>query len=188
MPNVHVAAAHLSDPLGYVLNHHSPEIGTAAAHFVRSVYQSLRLPLRIAEAARYRTAQINGCLVCQSFRAGDHLDAYLASVGGDPSRSVVARGGEKPDEAFYAAIADWRNSPLFDARERLAIDYAERLSETPKELPYDEIFWSGMHAGFDDAEIADLTLAIGCWMAMGRFTHALGLDTVCMTDMLQPAA
>lgn len=188
MPNVHIPPAHLSDPLGYVLATHSPEIGAAAGNFVRSVYQSLRLTLRIAEAARYRTAQINGCLVCQSFRAGDHLDAYLESVGGDVSRSVAARGGARPDEAFYAAVADWRTSPVFDEQERLAIDYAERLAEAPRELAYDAPFWDAMHAAYSDAQIADLTLGIGCWIAMGRFTHALGLDTVCMADMLQPAA
>lgn len=186
MPNVDVPPQQAADPLGYVLSHHAPEIGAAAGAFVRSVYQSVRLPLRVAEAARYRTAQINGCLVCQGFRAGDHLDAYLESVGGDPARSVVARGGDRPDEAFYAAVENWRGQALFSAQEILAIDYAERLAESPRELPYDEAFWATMHEAYSDAEIADLTLAIGCWMAMGRFTHALGLDTVCMAEMLQP--
>lgn len=188
MPNIDIPAAHQADPLGYALAHHSPDIGPAAGNFVRAIYQSLRLPLRVAEAARYRTAQINGCLVCQSFRAGDHLDAYLEAAGGDASHSVVARGGAKPDEAFYAAVTDWRTSPLFDDRERLAIEYAERMAENPRDLAHDEAFWQRMHAAFTDAEIADLTLGIGCWMAMGRFTHVLGLDTVCMADMLQPAA
>ncbi|AUW59580.1 carboxymuconolactone decarboxylase family protein [Sphingobium sp. SCG-1] len=188
MPNVDVPPQNAGDPLGYVLGHHAPEIGTAAGGFVRSVYQSLRLPLRVAEAARYRTAQINGCLVCQDFRAGDHLDGYLASVGGDPSQSLVARGGARPDEAFYQAVDDWRNSDAFSMQERLAMDYSERLAENPRDLSYDADFWKEMRAAFTDAEITELTLAIGCWMAMGRFTHALGLDSVCMTDMLQPAA
>lgn len=188
MAHIDIPAAHQADPLGHALGHHSPEIGRAAGDFVRAVYQSARLPLRAAEAARYRTAQINGCLVCQGFRAGDHLDAYLESIGGDATRSLVARGGARPDEAFYAAVADWRTSPLFDERERLAIEYAERMAETPRELPDDEDFWRRLHAAYSDAEITDLTLAIGCWMAMGRFTHVLGLDTVCMADMLQPAA
>lgn len=187
MPNIDVPPEHGVDPLGYVLGHHAPEIGTAAGAYVRSVYQTLRLPLRVAEAARYRTAQINGCLVCQDFRAGDHLDAYLESVGGDPAQSVVARGGAKPDEAFYAAVSEWRSSDLFNQQERLAIDYSERMAEHPRDLAYDTAFWSEMRGAYSDAEIAELTLAIGCWMAMGRFTHVLGLDTVCMSEMLQPA-
>jgi alkylhydroperoxidase family enzyme len=188
MANINVPAQHQADPLGYALTHHTPVIGEAAGGFVRAVYQSARLSLRVAEAARYRTAQINGCLVCQEFRAGDHLDAYLEAAGGDPAHSLVARGGARPDEAFYAAITEWRATTLFSQQERLAIEYAERMAQHPRDLPDDETFWATMHAAFSDAEIADLTLAIGCWMAMGRFTHTLGLDTVCTTEMLQPAA
>ena len=180
MPNIQVPTEALADPLGYALTQHSPVIGAAAGDFVRAVYQSLRLSLRIAEAARYRIAQINGCLVCQGFRAADHLDGYLASVGGDPASSLVARGGERPDEAFYSAIDQWRTSPLLDDRERLAVDLAERMAFAPNELGYDDAFWATMRAAYSDAEITDLTLAIGMWMAMGRFTHALGLDTVCL--------
>jgi alkylhydroperoxidase family enzyme len=180
MPNIDIPADALADPLGHALTRHSPVIGAAAGEFVRAVYQSLRLSLRIAEAARYRIAQINGCLVCQGFRAADHLDGYLASVGGDPASSLVARGGPRPDEAFYAAVDQWRTSPLLDDRERLAVDLAERMAFAPNELGYDEPFWATMRAAYSDAEITDLTLAIGMWMAMGRFTHALGLDTVCL--------
>jgi len=180
MPNIHIPEDRMADPLGYALGTQSPVIGEAAGQFVRAVYQSLRLSLRIAEAARYRIAQINGCLVCQGFRAADHLDGYLASAGGDPSTSLVARGGERPDEAFYSAVDDWRTSPLLDDRERLAVDLAERMAFAPNELGYDEAFWTKMRTAFSDAEITDLTLAIGMWMAMGRFTHVLGLDTVCL--------
>lgn len=188
MPNLDVPMQNQADPLGYVLGHYAQEIGEAAGNYVRAVYQSLKLPLRVAEAARYRTAQINGCLVCQDFRAGDHLDAYLDSIGGDVNNSLVARGGAKPDETFYAAVADWRASSLFSQQERLAMDYSERMAENPRDLAYDTDFWRDMHNAYSDSEIAELTLAIGCWLAMGRFTHVLGLDTVCMTEMLQPVA
>lgn len=151
---------------------------------MRAVYQSSRLPLRVLEAARYRTAQINGCMVCLDFRAAAHLDHYLQSVGGDPEQSVVARGGAAPDEPFYAAVADWRGSPLFDERERLAIEHAERMGRDPHGFAADEPYWSRLHAAFSDDEIVDLTLAIGAWMAMGRVTHVLELDTVCMDDTL----
>lgn len=188
MPNIEIPAQQAGDPLGYVLATYASEIGVAAGAYVKAVYQSLRLPLRVAEAARYRTAQINGCLVCQDFRAGDHLDAYLESIGGDAADSLVAHGGERPDEAFYAAVADWRSSPLFSRQEKLAIELAERLAETPRELGYDAQFWAALREAFSETEVVTLTLAIGCWMAMGRFTHALGLDTVCVSGMLEPTA
>ncbi|WP_380876001.1 carboxymuconolactone decarboxylase [Sphingomonas sp. DBB INV C78] len=176
------SAAH--DPLGYALSNHAPEIGSAGGQFAKAVYQSARLPLRVLEAARYRTAQINGCLICQGFRAASHVDGYLESVGGDASRSIVARGGEAPDEAFYAAVADWQDAPEFSERERLAIEHAERMGVDPHGFAEDAAYWARLHAAFTDAEITELTLAIAAWMAMGRVAHVLELDTVCMEDML----
>jgi alkylhydroperoxidase family enzyme len=184
MAQVHIPTEHESDPLGYTLSTYAPEIGTAAGAYATAVYQSAQLSQRIIEAARYRTALINGCMVCQSFRAARHLDDYLSSVGGDASRSVVARGGAAPDEAFYAAVLDWRHSPLFDARERLAIEYAERMGLEPQGFAGDDVFWSALHAAYSDAEIVSLTLAIGAWIALGRVTHILELDTVCMETSL----
>lgn len=187
MPNIDIPDADQGNPLGYALSTLAPNIGNAAGDYVRAVYQTLNLPLRVAEAARYRTALINGCLVCQSFRAGDHLDGYLESVGGDPASSLVARGGARPDEAFYAAIHDWRNAGCFSDQEILAIAYAEHIAERPDATGYDEAFWSDMRKAFSDSEIVELTLAIGCWLAMGRLTHVLGLDTQCVTDALNAA-
>lgn len=184
MARIHVPTDQQHDPLGYTLGHYAPEIGAAGGGYAKAVYQSSRLPLRVMEAARFRIAQINGCMVCQGFRAAQHLDGYLDSVGGDSSQSVVARGGAKPDEAFYGAIADWRNSDVFDARERIAIEFAERMSEDPRGFEEDEPFWTRLHGQYSDAEIVDLTLCCGAWIALGRVTHILQLDTVCMEDTL----
>lgn len=183
MPHLDIAPDQAADPLGYALSAISPQIGPAAGGFVQSVYQHLRVPLRVAEAARYRIAQINGCLLCQEFRAGDHLDGFIEASGGDAATSLVARGGEKPPEEFYAAIANWRDSDIFSEREKLAIEYAERFCEKPNDLPYDPEFWNRMRAAYSDAELSDLTLALGMWVAMGRFTHVLDLDGACVAGM-----
>lgn len=174
------------NPYGYVLRNYAQEIGGAGTAFANAVYQSSQLPLRVLEAARYRTAQINGCMVCQGMRAAKHVDPMLVGNGGDASRSVVARGGPMPDEAFYAAVEGWQTSTLFSERERLAIEHAERLAEDPRGFAEDEAYWLRFHAAFSDDEIVDLTLCIAAWMAMGRVTHVLQLDTVCMEDMLAP--
>jgi alkylhydroperoxidase family enzyme len=47
----------------------------------------------------------------------------------------------------------------------------------------DEAFWTKMRAHFSDAEIVDATFSIGSWMALGRLTHVLELDGVCMPTM-----
>jgi alkylhydroperoxidase family enzyme len=184
MARVFVSDQAQNNPFGYVLGNYAPKLGAAGGAFATAVYQSSRLPLRVLEAARYRTAQINGCLVCQGMRAAKHVDPMLAGSGGDASASVVARGGAAPDEAFYAAVEGWRESDLFDARERLALEHAERFAEDPHGFASDEAYWARLHAAYSDDEIVDLTLSIAAWMAMGRFTHVLELDTVCMEDML----
>lgn len=184
MARVHVPEANAGNPYAYALGHYAPELAAAGGGFAQAVYQSSRLPLRVLEAARYRTAEINGCMVCQSMRAARHVDQFLGAGGGDVAQSIVARGGAQPDEAFYAAIATWRDSDQFSERERLALEHAERMAEDPHGFAADEAYWTRLHRAFDDHEIVDLTLSIAAWMAMGRVTHVLELDTVCMDDML----
>jgi hypothetical protein len=38
-----------------------PELGAAADHLTRVIYQETKLPLRIREAVRYRIGRINDC-------------------------------------------------------------------------------------------------------------------------------
>ena len=56
MANISIPVEKGADPLGYALARLAPDIGPAAGAYVQAVYQALRLPLRVAEAARYRTA------------------------------------------------------------------------------------------------------------------------------------
>lgn len=184
MARVYVPDSAAANPFGYVLGNYAAKIGAAGGAFANAVYQSSALPLRVLEAARYRTAQINGCMVCQGMRAAKHVDPMLAGGGGDAATSIVARGGAAPDEAFYAAVEGWRDSPIFSDRERLALEHAERFAEDPHGFAEDETYWTRLHTAFSDDEIVDLTLCVAAWMAMGRVTHVLELDTVCMEDML----
>lgn len=184
MARVHVPDDHAFDPASYVFSQYVPEMGSAALKFSHAVYQGTSLSLREMEAARNRTAHINGCAMCIKMRAAKDLDGYLESVGGDPSQAPTARGGPAPDEAFYEAILNWRDADFYSERERLAIEYAERLGEAPRSMEEDEEFWERMHAAFSDKEIVDLSFSISSWIALGRVIHTLQLDTVCIaTDM-----
>lgn len=131
MAQVHIPEDQAHDPFGFALANYAPELHGAGGGYAKAVYQSSRLPLRLLEAARDRTAQINGCMVCQGFRAGTDVDGLLDMMGGDPSRSIVARGDPAPDESFYADVVEWRTSARFSDRERLAIEHAERMGERP---------------------------------------------------------
>jgi alkylhydroperoxidase family enzyme len=186
MPRISVPEIGDASLFKVALETYAPKIGQAAMAYSLAVYQNTKLSLREMEAARFRTAQINGCQVCQRFRAGRDLAAVIED-GSGTVRSTEARG-PVPDEAFYNSIQHWSDSPLYSPRERLAVELAERMGEAPHSMEGNEAFWTKMHGHFGDAEIMDIALAIGSWMALGRIAHTLELDNVCMATFDLEAA
>ncbi|GAA1541293.1 carboxymuconolactone decarboxylase family protein [Nocardioides humi] len=177
------------DPRSAAWNGLQPAMADAFIALSRTVYESSRLSLRVAEAARIRIADINGCLACRGFRLAADAGELAARVGTGPNGGPPAIDrGPAPDESFYDAVTSWRTSELFSERERLAIEYAERMAETPRETPHDDQWWVRMHNAFDEAEIVDLTYSIATWIAVGRFTHTLGFDGACELPLPVPAS
>ncbi len=185
MPNVSIPTENAADPSAFVWTHYAPEIGMAAGQYSLAVYENSKLSMREMEAARMRTAQINGCALCMTMRADRDLPGHIERSGGDTVKAASIRDNTPPSEGFYEDVENWREATGFSGRELLAIEYAERLGEQPKGLKSDVDFWSRMHAQFSDAEIVDITFSIGSWIALGRLTHVLGLDDVCMPTMPQ---
>ncbi|MFD4439548.1 carboxymuconolactone decarboxylase family protein [Nocardia sp. NPDC058519] len=146
------------DPIGFVWGEMVPGIGVAAAAFSLSVYEHSTLGLREFEAARLRIAQINGCLFCQDWR--------------------TERDGQKVEAEFADAVTHWRDTDRFDERARLAAEYAERYATDHHGL--DDEFWARMFAQYTQAEVVELSMSIGSWLAFGRLNRVLGLDTVCV--------
>jgi alkylhydroperoxidase family enzyme len=163
----------MQNPLVQVQGH-APEIMEVGMSFSAVTYAHSKLPLRVFEGARAITAELNGCALCQGFRAARDLPRLYG-----PDTHTVADNGPAPEDAFYAQVSNWRTSDLYDDRERLAIEYAERLGTDPKGVADDEDFWARARTRFSDAELIDLSWCIACWMGQGRVTHALGLDGVC---------
>jgi alkylhydroperoxidase family enzyme len=135
-----------------------PELGIAAGALSHAVYEQSILPVRERELARMRIAFINGCAICRQWR-----------------KTHGAEGAVTEDE--YAHIADWRTMPTLTDRERLAVEYAELFALDHHEI--DDAFFARLRATFSDAEILDLTVCIGGWLALGRTIHVLGLDDQC---------
>lgn len=179
MLRISVPAEEAGDPYGFAARTHAREIMAAAAGFSSAVYRETRLSMREFEAARMRTAQINGCMICQDFRAARDAERTF-SVGGETPERLVTANGPAPDEAFYAAVENWRESGLFSVRERLAMAFAERFGTDPQGLAADEDFWTGMHEVFSDGEIVDLAHCVAAWVGLGRVAHVLRFDTVCL--------
>jgi alkylhydroperoxidase family enzyme len=162
-----------------LLTGHAPEIVAAGLNFSKTTYLRSKLSLREFEGARARTAEINGCRLCQAWRSARDLPGYFAAIGVSADGGSVADRGPVPDEDFYRSVSRWRESPIYSERERVAIEYAERMGIDPKGLAGDEEFWTRMKATFSDEEIVDLSYCIACWMGLGRATHVLGIDGVC---------
>ncbi|MFJ2768646.1 carboxymuconolactone decarboxylase family protein [Streptomyces sp. NPDC087300] len=146
------------EPIGYVWGEMVPGIGIAASNFSLAVYEHTTLGLREFEAARLRVAQLNGCAFCLDWR--------------------TERDGEKVEEEFADAVTEWRTTGAFDERTRLAAEYAERYTLDHHGL--DEEFWKRMTARYSQAEIVELSMCIGSWLAFGRLNHVLGLDSMCV--------
>jgi alkylhydroperoxidase family enzyme len=175
MPRIAIPEDYADAPLAYVVQHVAPELTTPLYTLSKAVYLHSILSLREFEAVRARIAQINGCQICQKFRAITDVPTYLEGLGEDASAAVQTRG-PAPDEDFYLDIADWQSSPHYSEREKIAIDYAERFSQSPDALGDDEEFWARAKAVFSDAEIYDLTVTAATFVATGRFVHVLGFD------------
>ena len=80
MPRVHVSDEFANDPSAYVWSHYAPEIAGGAGSYIHAVYTKSLLSLREPEAARIRTAQINGCELCMGMRSSWAAD--LAAMEG----------------------------------------------------------------------------------------------------------
>lgn len=145
-------------PIFHVWGAVVPGIGPAAVNFSQAVYDHSTFELETFEAARLRVAQINGCVFCQDWR--------------------TERDGRKVDPDFDTRVAEWRTADGLDERARLAAEYAERYLLDHHGL--DDDFWARMHAAFSDAEIVELSMSIGSWLAFGRLNRVLGLDTACV--------
>ncbi|NRB41623.1 MAG: carboxymuconolactone decarboxylase family protein [Pseudomonadales bacterium] len=135
-----------------------PDMGNAMAVLAAAIYEKSSLDKRVREAVRMRVAQINQCQLCLNFRFAD-----LEAVG--------------IDEAFYNAVSDWKNSELFDARERLAIEYAERFCNAHMDI--DDGFFVGLNKAFSPTEVYELTTTIAGLLANGRILQVLQVEQSC---------
>lgn len=145
------------DPILHVWGSVVPGIGPAAAKFSQAVYEHTTLELETFEAARLRVAQLNGCQFCLDWR--------------------TERDGQRVPDQFDVWVADWRSESPLSERSRLAAEFAERYVADHHSI--DDAVWARMRAAFSDAELVELAMSIGSWLAFGRLNRVFGLDTAC---------
>ena len=77
-------------------------------------------------------------------------------------------------EAKLADVTRWQGSPLFTEPERIALDYAERVTITEKSV--DDAFFARLKQHYSEAQIVELTAAIAFENFRSKFNPPLGVD------------
>jgi AhpD family alkylhydroperoxidase len=120
------------------------------------------VPSRLMHLVKLRASQINGCAYCVDMHVKEALDD-----GEDPQRVHL--------------LVAWRESPLYDERERALLAWTEALTLLPQTGAPDADY-ARMREHFSEAEIVHLTAAIGMinlwnrWAVGFRSQHPVGMD------------
>lgn len=139
-----------------------PDMGAMVERMISTVYQRSALPPEEREVARTRIAQLNACSACSDFRAP----------------SVVAAG--VPEE-LYEHLEEAATWPGYTARQRLAVEYAERFATDHRAI--DDDLFARLRSSFTDPEILDLTMCVSVYLGLGRALEVLGIDSSCAVDL-----
>ena len=73
-----------------------------------------------------------------------------------------------------AEVAAWRDSKLFSESERVALDYAERITYTDRTV--DDAFFAEVRKHFTEPQIVELTFAVALENFRSKFNPTLGVE------------
>jgi len=73
-----------------------------------------------------------------------------------------------------ADVTTWRDSTLFSEAERLALEYAERITYTDRKV--DDALVEQLKRHYTEAQIVELTAAIAMENFRSKFNPALGIE------------
>jgi alkylhydroperoxidase family enzyme len=86
---------------------------------------------------------------------------------------VGSRNGVSTEK--IEALNDYANSPLFSDAEKVALEYADAMTETRRDVS-NELF-ARMRRNYDDDTIAELTMIIAWENASSRFNRAFRIPS-----------
>jgi AhpD family alkylhydroperoxidase len=95
---------------------------------------------KLVHLVELRVSQMNGCAFC--------VDMHVKQL-------KIA--GENELRLYHVVI--WHESPLFNARERAALEWAEVLTKLPPQGVPDDVY-ERVRAQFSEKEIADLSFVV----------------------------
>jgi alkylhydroperoxidase family enzyme len=178
----------IRDPKGVV-----PKLASAYAkhRFGRSVE-----PL---EAASHHSGVLvaAGLVETAAERGWHKLDPHLALLAVQAAAGVIGcswctdfgyyeslQKGSEP--AKVRDVPRWRESDVYDARERAVLEYAEAASATPASMSDDVV--ARLHEHFSDAEIVELAAWVALENYRSRFNAGLGLRSQGFSDSCEVPA
>ena len=77
-------------------------------------------------------------------------------------------------ESKLAEVATWRDSKLFSDMERVALEYAERITYTDRQV--DDALFARVQKHFTEAQIVELTAAVALENFRSKFNPTLGVE------------
>lgn len=117
---------------------------------------------RLIELVKTRASQINGCAHCL------HMHTTAARAAGE-------------SEMRLYLLSAWRDSPLYDDRERAALAWTEALTRIAQGHP-DAAAYRAMRENFSDKERVDLTMLIAAINSWNRIAISCGATHPVETD------
>jgi len=124
----------------------------------KQVHDAGRLEPRLIDLVLMRVSQINGCAYCLDMHSKD------------------ARAAGETEQRLYVLPA-WRETTLFSERERIALAWAEELTELNSHEAVSDGLYARAGQQFEEAELVDLTLlvvAINSWNRINIAARTIG--------------
>lgn len=128
----------------------APQLAKAGAGLAYAIRFDTKTPRPLIELAILRTA-----------------DLYRGTYELNQHRPMMRACGYTPDQ--IAAVAAWRRSKLFDARQRALLAYVDEAARGD----VDDKTFAAMKKFFDTQEIVEITITIDNYVGTALFTRAL---------------
>ena len=151
---------HYHDTRGFVPNsiltmQRRPDIARAFMALNQAVLYEGTVDEELKMLVSLIASQAAGCRYCQ---------AHMANLA-----SIYEASADK-----IAAVWEYRDSPLFSAAERAALDLAYRASLVPNEA--DEADFTELRKHFDDDQIVEIVASIALFGYLNRWNDTMATD------------
>jgi AhpD family alkylhydroperoxidase len=148
------------------LSHHPILLrGTAAMEL--ALQRSSEVDCRLKDLAATRAGSMVGCEFCVDFGS-----------------ALLQREGLPPEQ--IAELPRWRESQAFSPLEKLVLEYAEAITQTPVEVS--DALYARLREHFSEAQLVELTAAVAFENHRARMNHPFKIGSHGFAGKEQAAA